>query len=61
MKAVFHFTAEIQDGHQKWQPNDFWEISPDNSAHTGGGGGGGGAKIRKKIALSRTVSDINVF
>ena len=24
-KHVFAFTAEIQNGHQKWQENDFWE------------------------------------
>ena len=31
---LFAFYAEIQNGHQKWQENDFWEKSPVDSADT---------------------------
>ena len=30
----FAFYAEIQNGHQKWQENDFWEKSSVDSADT---------------------------
>ena len=33
-KCVFVFYAEIQDGCQRWQENDFWEMSPADSADT---------------------------
>ena len=33
-KRVFAIKAEIQDGHQKWRENDFWEKSPVDSANT---------------------------
>ena len=36
-KCVFEFYAEIQDGHQKWQENDFWGKSSDDSVDTLGG------------------------
>ena len=51
----FPFHAEIQDGHQKWQENDFWEKSLVDSVDT--------LRIKNfiKITLSRTVIEINVF
>ena len=33
-KLVFAFYAEIQDGHQKWRENDFWEKSLIHSGDT---------------------------
>ena len=45
-KCMFAFYVEIQDGHQKWRENDFWEKSPDNSADTFG------VKNFTEIALS---------
>ena len=33
-KQVFVFNAEIQDGCQKWQENNFWEKSEVDSADT---------------------------
>ena len=49
------FYAEIQDGRQKWQENDFWVKSPVDSADT--------LRIKNfvEIALARSVSKINVF
>ena len=29
----FAFYAKIQNGHQKWHENDFWEKSPVDSAN----------------------------
>ena len=49
------FYTEIQDGHQKWQKNDFWENSPLQSAVTLW------VKNFVEIALSRTIIEINVF
>ena len=54
-KRVFAFKAEIQDGRQKWRENDFWEKSPVDSADTLW------VKNFIEIALSRSVSEINVF
>ena len=54
-KNVLAFNAEIQDGRQKWQENDFCKISSvdflDNLW----------VKNCVKIALSRSVSEINAF
>ena len=54
-KHVFVFNAEIQDGHQKWRENNFCKMSPIDSTDT--------LRIKKfvQIALSRSVSKINVF
>ena len=54
-KLIFAFNAEIQDGHQKWQENNFCEKSPIDSTDT--------LRIRNfiEIALSCSVSEINVF
>ena len=54
-KCTFAFYTEIEDGHQKWQENNFWEKSPDDSASTLR------AKNFAKIALSHTTSKINAF
>ena len=54
-KRVFAFNAEIQDGRQKWQENDFCEKSPVDFADTLW------VKNFIKIDLSRSVSEINVF
>ena len=52
-KHVFAFYAKIQDGRQKWRENDFWEKSPVASPNT--------LQLKNfvKIALSRSVSEIN--
>ena len=49
------FYAEIQDGRQKWQENNFWERSPVHSADT--------LLVKNfvEIALCCCVSEINVF
>ena len=47
----FFLHAEIQDGHQKRQENDFWEQSPVDTADTLW------VKNFVEIAPSRTVSD----
>ena len=54
-KRVFAFNAEIQDGCQKWMENNFCEKSPVNSENT--------LRIKNfiEIALSHTISEINVF
>ena len=54
-KCIYVYYAEIQDGCQKWQENDFWKKSPVNSGDT--------LAIKKfnEIALSRIVSEINAF
>ena len=54
-KLVFAFNAEIQDGRQEWRENDFCEKSPVDSANT--------LRVKSfvEIALSHTVSEINVF
>ena len=54
-KHVFAFYAEIQDGCQKWRENNFWEKSPVDSADT--------LRVKNfvEIALSHSVSEINVF
>ena len=51
----FAFHTEIQDGHQKWRENNFCKMSPIDSTDT--------LRIKKfvQIALSRSVSKINVF
>ena len=54
-KLVFVFKAEIQDGRQKCWKNDFCEKSPVDSANTLW------VKNFVEIALSRSVSEINVF
>ena len=51
MFFFFSFNVDIQDGHQKWQENDFWEKSSVDSADT----------LWVEIALSLTVSKIDVF
>ena len=54
-KHVFVFYAEIQDGHQKWLENDFWEKLQVECPNT--------LLVKKfvKIALSRSVYEINTF
>ena len=54
-KPVFALNAEIQDGHQKWGENDFWKKSPVDSADNLW------VKNFVEIALSRSISKINVF
>ena len=54
-KRVFAFYAEIQDGRQKWQENDFCENCPEDSADTLW------VKNFVEIALARSVSKINAF
>ena len=51
----FAFYAEIQNGHQKWQENDFGEKSPVDSADN--------LQVKNfvEIALSRSISEINGF
>ena len=49
------FNAEIQDGRQKWRKSDFCEKLPVDSAATLW------IKNFVQIALSRSVSEINVF
>ena len=34
-KCIFAFYAEIQDGRQKWQENNFWEKLPDDCRYPG--------------------------
>ena len=53
--VFFAFYAEIQDGHQKWRENDFWEKPPVDSADTVG------YKNFLEISLSRTESKTNAF
>ena len=49
------FYAEIQNGHQKWLENDFWEKSKVDSADN--------LRVKNfvEIALSRSISKINGF
>ena len=49
------FYAEIQNGHQKWRENDFWEKSPVDSADN--------LQVNNfvEIAPSRSISEINRF
>ena len=54
-KRVFAFNAEIQDDYQKWRENDFCEKSPIEFEGTLP------VKNFVEIALSRSVSEINVF
>ena len=54
-KRVFAFNTEIQDGRQKWRENDFCKKLPVDSADTLR------VKIFVDIALSRSISKINVF
>ena len=51
----FAFYAKIQNGHQKWRENDFWEKSPVDSADI--------LRIKNfvEIALSRSVSETNML
>ena len=51
----FSFYAEIQDGRQKWQENDFLEKSPVDSENTLW------VKNFVEIDLSHSVSEINMF
>ena len=53
--CVCVFKAEIKDGRQKWQENDFSEKSPVDSADTLW------VKNFVEIALSHSVSKINMF
>ena len=51
----FWFYIEIQDGHQKWQENDFWEkLSVDSVDSLW-------VKNFIEITLSHTVSEIYAF
>ena len=52
---MFLFYAEIQNGHQKWQENNFWEKSPVDSADN--------LRVKNfvEITLSRSISEINRF
>ena len=54
-KHYFAFYAEIQDGRQKWRENDLWKKLLVASAGTLW------VKNFVKMALSRSVSEINVF
>ena len=54
-KWVFVFNAETQDGRQKWWENNFCEKSPVDCADTLW------VKNFVEIALSRSISEINVF
>ena len=54
-QCTFAFDTEIEDGHQKWRENNFWEKSPVDSADTLG------VKNFDEIAVSHTVAEINVF
>ena len=54
-KHVFAFFAEIQDGHQKWWENDFWEMSPVKSIYTLW------IKNLVEIAVSSSIIEINGF
>ena len=49
------FYEEIQDGHQKWRENVFWQKMADDSADSLG------VNNLVKITLSGTISEINVF
>ena len=51
----FAFNAEIQDGHQKWRENKFWEKSPVDSADI--------LQVKNfaDIVPSHTVIKINAF
>ena len=51
---LFVFNTEIQDDHQKWRGNHFWQKIPDDSAYTLG--------LKNLLkSLSCTVSEINAF
>ena len=54
-KHVFAFYAEIQDGRQKWQENDFWDYSSIDSADT--------LRVKNfiEISLYHSVSETNAF
>ena len=54
-KHVFVFNAEIQEGRQKWQENEFCKMSPIKTADI--------LHIKNfvEINLSHSVSDINGF
>ena len=51
------FYAEIQDGHQEWRENDFWEKSPVDSADNLPGG----KKFRPNHCISHRFPDKCVF
>ena len=55
INKFFAFSAEIQDGCQKWWENYFWTKLPHGSADT--------LKVENfiEIALSQAVSEINAF
>ena len=53
--AFFAFYTEIQGGRQKWRENDFWKKSQVDSKYTLW------VKNFVETALSRSVSEINVF
>ena len=54
-KRVFAFNAKIQDGHQKWQENDFCEKLPVDCRYPAG------QKLRRKLLLSRSISEKNTL
>ena len=51
----FAFYAEIQNGHQKWRENDFWEKSPVGSADN--------MQVKNfvEFTLSCSISEINRY
>ena len=52
---LFAFYAKIQNGHQKWRENDFWEKSPVDSADKLW------IKNFVEIASSCSISEMNMF
>ena len=52
---LFELYTEIQNGHQNWRENDFWEKSPVDSANN--------LRVKNfmEITLSRSISEINTF
>ena len=50
---VFAFYVEIQDGHQKWRKNDFWQKMTEDSVDILW------IKIFVEMALSCTISEMN--
>ena len=55
INGFFAFSAEIQDGRQKWWENDFCKKSPVDSPHS--------QRVKNfvEIALSNSVSEMNGF
>ena len=52
----FAFYAEIQDGHEKWRENHFWEKSPVDSPNTQAG-----QKFCQKGSISLCFRDKHIF